>query len=302
MRNNIMPVIYDNFDVFHTMCLSATLLCTYDCRDGDSDAHDVITFIGNAYKLPREAVEDFEACILGPMMNIGLITDYHALASVEFLSDEDKENIELYEIKGKVLEEISIAESLNYTITDMRLANQIKSTMKYEFFHHPYNSKFRFWQLRRLSENGNISVIRELGILYTLGIGCDTDYKKAEKCFLKCILWGDKVSSILLTALYDLSGNTDAVFYGINGIENDISDNNAISEYKELIKFLKAFIIAPKKDYLINNELADILISNELPHSRKVELVVNFNEKTWHNAVCHNSQNNTIGFKVKKNE
>lgn len=51
---DIMPIIYDNFEVFHIMCLSATLISTYNCIQSDADSHKVITFIGEAFKIPQE--------------------------------------------------------------------------------------------------------------------------------------------------------------------------------------------------------------------------------------------------------
>ena len=65
----------------------------------------------------------------------------------------------------------------------MRIASQIRSSMKYEYFHHPYNAKFRFWYLTQLMKSGNTSIRRQIAILHTLGIGCEIDFQKAEKTF-----------------------------------------------------------------------------------------------------------------------
>ena len=80
---------------------------------------------------------------------------------------------------------------------------------------------------------------------------------------------------------------------------NDIK----ILEYWQLVKLLNVNIIAPKKDPLINNELANVLISNELSYQNKAELILNFNEKTWRNVyLLMNNKENHIGFRVRKNE
>ena len=128
-------------------------------------------------------------------MNIGLITDYQAVASTELLSEYDKDNIELYEIKGRVLEEIAVAETQIYNPSEMSIANKIKSNMKYEYFHHPYNAKFRFWQLDRLMKNGNIDITRQIAVLYTLGIGCQSDLQKlcAKELGINSIPYNDEI-------------------------------------------------------------------------------------------------------------
>lgn len=285
MRNKqLLSEIYNEFDAFHTMCISTTLMSTYNNEEFDIDAKKIITFIGEAFNLQRNTVKLFTDCILGDMMNIGLITDYQAIASVELLSEKDKENIELYEIKGRVIEEIASCEAQNYTVLDVRFANQIRANMKYEYFHHPYNSKLRFWQLCRLMKNGNVLITRQVAILYILGIGCETDFEKAEENLLECLLWGDEISKILIRELYKKTGKTP----------KDVSG---------LAKLLNAHIIAPKKDTLINKELAKTLISDELSYKDKVELILNFNEKSWKNAtLLIKNKENHIGFRVRKNE
>lgn len=302
--NELLPVIYDNFDAFHAMCFSASLMSTYNNKAFDSDAHRIITFIGEAFKLPQEMICEFENCILGNMMNIGLITDYQAIASSELLSDSDKENIALYEIKGRILEEIAIAEAQNYNISDTSIVSKIKANMKYEFFHHPYNAKLRFWQLNQLAKSGNVDVTRQIAVIYALGIGCTPDIQKAEESFLKCILWGDKISAILIDELYLKKKATNSEYYKLllDDTANDICDIR-IWEYGRLMRYLKAYIIAPRKDPLINHELADVLISDKLSYQNKVDLILNFNEKTWRNAsVSTHSTENRIGFRVRKDE
>lgn len=285
MRNKqLLSEIYNEFEAFHTMCLSTALMSTYNSNEFDIDADKIITFIGEAFNLKKDVIKSFKDCILGDMMKIGLITDYQAIASVELLSEEDKENIELYEIKGRIIEEIANCEAQNYTILDVRLANQIRANMKYEYFHHPYNSKLRFWQLYRLMKNGNVVITRQVALLYILGIGCEQDFEKAEESLLECLLWGDEISEILIRELYKRTGKTP-------------------KEISGLAKILNAHIIAPKKDALINKELAKMLILDELSYKDKVELILNFNEKTWKNAtLLIKNKENHIGFKVRKNE
>ena len=302
----LLPIIYENFDVFHTMCLSSSLMSTYNSKDFDEDAGKILSFIGKAFKLPQKTTKDFINCILDDMMNISLISDYHAVSSTDFLSDADKENIELYEIKGHILEEVANCEAQNYSISDIRISNQIRAAMKYEHFHHPYNSKLRFWQLLRLSKNGNIAVTRQVAILYALGVGCEENFKKSEENFLKCILWGDKISAILISELYRIykrAQDANAEFYKMYFCDEPDFKSTTVFEYWNLMNLLSTYIIAPKKDPLINHELARLLISDKLSYEKKVDLILNFNEKSWKNIYFLTKKNkNFIGFRVNKDE
>lgn len=297
----LLPLIYDNFDAFHTMCLSTALMSTYNSKELEEDSHKIIHLVGDAFKLGEEVVKEFKNCILGDMMSIGLITDYQAVASTELLSDNDKENIELYEIKGRVLEEVAIAETQTYNLSDIRALNQIKANMKYEYFHHPYNAKLRFWQLKRLSNSGNVDITRQVAMLYVLGIGCEKDLEKAEENLLKCILWGDKISALLLNKLNEILGKEGSQYQKI--FLDKKPEDTKLLEYWQLRRLLNYYLIAPKKELLINNELAKTLISDNLSFKNKVDLIANLNEKTWRNAhMLMENKENCIGFRVRKNE
>lgn len=297
--HELLPLIYDNFDIFHTMCLSTSLLATYNSNEFDADAHKIINFIGRAFKLNQHLIDEFEICILGDMMNIGLVTDYQAISSTEFLTDKDKENIELYEIKGRILEEVAVSEIQSHNISDIRIVNQIRESMKYAYFHHPYSAKLRFWQLARYAKNGNTDLVRQMAVLYALGIGCEMDFKKAEKYFLKCFLWGDKISAVLLTELYAKAGQKDSEFYKIYFEPDPLFENdNKACVFHKLMKLLNTYVIYPAKDYLINNELAEVLISEDISYNDKVDLLINFNERTWRNIhLLTTGKKNNIGFR-----
>lgn len=300
----LLELIYGNFTAFHTMCLSAALMSTYNSDEFDSDARKITDFIGKAFGLSLETSDEFGRCIIGEMMNIGLISDYHAIASEELLSEKDKENVEIYEIKGRVLEEVAVAEAQNCNISDMRIGNQIKANMKYDFFHHPYNARLRFWQLERLSKSGNVDVTRQVAILQTLGIGCEADYSKAEENYKKCILWGDKISALLISELHRKTGKADTEYYKLFSDNETLSaTDSTVFEYWQLTKLISACIIAPKKDTLINTELARVLISDKIPFKNKTEMILNYSEKIWQKIyVTANESKSRIGFRVKRYE
>lgn len=277
-RKELHAMIYDNMDAFHAMCLSTTMLASYNSRQFEEDAHKLIDFIGQAYRLPEEMVSEFTGCILGDMMNIGLVTDYTAVSSREFMTDRDRENIVLYELKGRILEEVAQAHAPFPTAADMNQINLIRNQMKYDFFHHPYHPQLRLWQLERLMVGGNVDVVRQVALMKALGIGCQKDSEKSRMLLSECVLWGDEAAVVLLERL---TGEAVA------------------SELTELGKLVGTYIIAPKKDPFINLRLAEMLLSDKLPYHGKAELIINYHEKIWKSALTGGKEK-TIGFRVKE--
>lgn len=308
MKKEIIEKINNNFEAFYSMVISSTMISTYNCPQANDDAEKTIRFIGDAFKLDRIYIDDFIDCILNSMMNIGLISDYHAIASTELLDNEDRDNLELYEIKGQALEEISISERMCFSSYDSRIVSDIKEKMKYGYFHHIYNSKMRFWSIQKRSENGELLSTRQLAILYSLGIGCEKNIERAEKLFLRCVFWGDKISAMLLNYLHQINNSAkyeDGLFEKVYKlIQEDsalISDPKELSFRKEnelynLIRLVKNTVIISRSRYCVNIELVDYLADKRIPYHEKVAFVLNFSEKEWRkNLFCE--EKNIIGFR-----
>lgn len=313
MKNNkLISQIYENMDCFYLMTLCAAFTSTYNSREGDRDANAIIKYIGAAYGLSSKTTADFSGCILGQMMNIGLITDYHALCSSELMSEDDQNNMELYEIKGRALEEIAATEGGVFGKTDPRSAIQARNAMKYDYFHHPYSGELRLWQLERNALSGNVNTVRQLGLFYALGIGCEKQPKKAERCFLKCILWGDSQSALLLAELYETAEDTERKGNSFRELYSLISNNGGFAEscrddtavkYHKLIKMIRCLIIFPRRDPYINHGLADELLNDKITYTQKKELIAGFEEKSIKNVFLKEyGSGETIGFRVNKNE
>jgi hypothetical protein len=309
---DILPDIYRNFESFIAMTTAAALVSSYNSPEGDRDARSVIRFIGDAYALERELTGRFEECILGRMMNIGLITDYHALCAGDLLDEEDRENLELYEIKGRVLEQITAHEAYNFAFADMRMAHQVRFNMKYEYFHHPYHAVARFWSVESGAAFGSILLTRQLALLYALGIGHEVDYRKAEKLLLRCVLWDDAVSARLLNHLCRQTGcekYEDGMFgrlYVLMKQETELNlqflDGSEEERICCLLKMVKRYVTALGRDYQINIQLADMLLSDQLTHHQKMQLIVQFQERRMKALPLANSGRRSIGFRVKKHE
>ncbi len=302
-NRNLLNDAYDNMRVFYLMGLTAALVSSHNSTASDADSASLIEFIGEAFDMPRELTCSFTDAILGVMMNVGLVSDYQALASDEFLSDEDKMNIELYEIKGRILEDTAAAEAFNYQLADIRTVNQIKAAMKYEYFHHPYSSRFRCFQLERLSACGNVIITRQAALFHALGIGCDKDTDRAFRELMYCVLWGDRDSAVLLSALCRRTGRNDPGYSQLFSDNKPVSTDAVISELEDIAGLIKAFITDVRRDPTINTGLAGLLMSDSFSFNEKAELIMSFNEKSHRNALAMlSSDKNYTGFRVIKNE
>ena len=301
--NNLIDRVYENLRLFYLMGLSAALTSSCNSTEADEDCRKIFEFIGDAFNAPRELTEDFGEAITGVMMNVGLVSDYQALASDEFLTDEDKMNIELYEIKGRILEDAAVAEAFNYQLSDIRTVNQIKAAMKYEYFHHPYSSRFRCFQLERLSACGNVCITRQAALFHLLGIGCTPDPDRAYNELMRCVLWSDRESAVLLSALCRKTGRYDPGYSQLFSDEKPAHTEAEISELEDIAGLIKTFITDVRRDPMINTGLARLLMSDSLGFNEKAELIMSFNEKSHRNALAMlSSEKKYTGFRVIKNE
>lgn len=294
MKNEAKSVALKHVEELYTMCLAATTQTTYNSPEGDQDARCLMRFIGEAMGLSADTVELLSDLILGPMMQIGLVTDYQVTSSAEFLDEEDMELLELFEIKGQVLEEAYLGE---YALqgADAASLRQIRQLMKKEYFHHPYEARLRFWQIETLSRKGSLAATRQLGMLLFLGIGCESDPAKAERALLTCVLWGDASAELLLRELYRREGKRVE--------ESALSALYPTEKGKpSLPSLFSAFYLLPRRDGAVNHPLASLLLTEDYTYEQKIGLIAQWSEKGWGHTLLseESAKQKTIGFQVKR--
>ncbi|MBQ7876520.1 MAG: hypothetical protein IJ316_04440 [Clostridia bacterium] len=310
-ERKLIDNIYANYEAFYAMTLTATMVSTYNSDASDRDAAEMINYIGNAFDFSEAFMHSCRTHILGTMMSVGLICDYHALSSIDMLSDEDKKNIDLYEIKGRALEEVNRIENSVFVYSETRTGQQVRNNMKYEAFHHPYNANLRFRNLTKQAESGELICTRQLGLMYALGIGCGKNFEYAEKLFERCILWGDEISIKLLAYLCRLNEDEtqeamynevfdartkDLVTSWFDHREVCISSEGAKQCY-ELISLVKKMIIAPKKLSLIDIAFTDVIAAKHISFESKKKYILRYGEGLWKQEYWDNEKMvNAIGF------
>ena len=179
------------------------------------------------------------------------------------------------------------------------MSNQARAAMKYDYFHHAYNGKIRFRRLKENAESGNVNAVRELGLFYALGIGCERDYGKAEKCFLKCILWGDGASARLLAHLYGKTGEDakrERDFYLLADVtagEGEFAEDDVKSEAQKIYSLagmIRCMIQITGGSPYVNHWLADELLSDKITYKQKRELIAAFGEKNVKNVLFNRTE------------
>lgn len=72
-----------------------------------------------------------------------------------------------------------------------------------------YQPEMRFYAINATAATGNVTAVRQAGILRMLGIGCKVDRDDAVWRFLQCAVWGDIPSMRFLSYAWKLIGNDE---------------------------------------------------------------------------------------------
>lgn len=296
ITDNTFAEIYKNYDAFYIMTLSAAMVSSENSNAFDQDAGRIIDLLGNVFGLKKDFVTGCKNLILGDMMKVGLVADYHALSGIDELGCDAKKLLGLYEIKGRVIDDVNRSNSRIYFYSAARNHNNQKWNMKYESFHHEYIPQVRFHELQKQAEYGDINSTRQLALFYILGIGCETDYEAAARNLLRCIYWGDKAALKLLCYTEKLIGNkADEKKYSnldkiLNSDESDDKKAELAEEYGcydiyLLITLIKETVAIPLRINEIDIAFVDVINSDDIETEVKLGYILSYKDGVWKNAI-----------------
>ena len=114
----------------------------------------------------------------------------------------------LFEIKGMAIEETSLAQIICSPIAQ-RIGTDIKNNMEYDSFHHKYEPRLRFNQIKRFADKGNTVAVLQQALMLILGIGCQKDIVSAQRLLQNLLIWGEKSASIILSFLWNRENNQE---------------------------------------------------------------------------------------------
>lgn len=301
--------VHNHYEAFYMMTLSVAFLNSAAFGEFDYDAEKVLAFIGRAYRLDDEVVREFSGLILGDMMKIGLVSDYHALSAIDDLSDRDRDNLIFYEIKGRVIEEVNRSNRRSYFQANSRINQDMKAGMKYESFHHAYDSVVRFESLRQQAGFGDLNSTRQLAILYALGIGTGQDLEKAGMYLERCVMWGDVASTVLLQEVCscgkDDKGSKEFMelyrlekLYLKDGIinlpEKEIAADTVKNRYL-CIALIKQYLVVQGKMEEIDIAFLNAISQPGLSLKDRFHFISRYKDFMWKNSVCGTDERNHIG-------
>ena len=296
------------YEPFYFMVRQTAMLGTRNSELLDRDAQTVIDFSGAVYGLRQELIDAAMDLILGPMMRVGLASDYRALASADMLDEHVKENLILYQVKGDALEEINRSELLGGIQPNDKAALEIRNSMGFTSFHHEYDPAVRYARLQARAECGEPLSTLQTAIMRILGIGCDSSIAYVQRLLERALLWGHKEAAMVLRYLWLQEGSADMVSF-FEAVHTFLSapselqeplaegaENAKAAEYCILIAAIRSAVRRNGGSEIIDTTFADLINRDDIPFSGKLTCISKYRDGTWLRRYAMNRKPVNIGF------
>lgn len=297
------------YEPFYFMVRQTAMLGTRNSELLDRDAQTVIDFLGAVYGLRQELIDAAMDLILGPMMRVGLASDYRALASADLLDDFVKDNLILYQVKGDALEEINRSELLGGIQPNDKAALEIRNSMGFTSFHHEYEPVVRFARLQARADCGEPLSTLQTAIMRILGIGCESNIAYAQRLLERALLWGHKEAAMVLRYLWLQEDNAgmvsffetvhDAYLSTPSELQEPLAEgveNAKAAEYCILIAAIRSAVRRNGGSEIIDATFADLINRDDIPYPNKLALVARHRDGTWLRGYAMNRKPIKIGF------
>lgn len=294
-KDNLLEELLDNNETFYLMIRSVAMLGSENSELLDRDAQMLIGFIGAVFSWKRELVEAAIDLILGDMMRIALIADYHALASIEMLDKTTAEHLVLYELKGRAIEEVYCIETENYSFTEQQIVKEARNQMCYHSFHHIYDPRVKYSEIKKKADQGEMLCTLQEAFMLILGIGCNIDIPLAQHLLERLLIWGEKNAAAILAFLWEQEQDQDMALYYRHVIDKlnrrvafpdhlfgKFSGNDPSSELCYIIAAIQSIIKSSGKRE-IDILFADTLIQENLSFIEKIALIRQYEDSEWLN-------------------
>ncbi len=290
---------FKNYDAFYQMVLGSTIMSNSQTDDYKQDASKIIEFIGNAYQLDNDFIEDSKNVILNELVRLGRTIDQRAVyGSREF--DTPFTNIDaLFDIKGDVLNTLqAIGVGKNQNPTAQSVASVYINPNWFDYSHYKsYQAEVRYSKLALTSATGNLIATRQVGILLALGIGCEKDLDEAIHRLMQCVIWGDIASMFYLAYVYKLVGNKEKskTTYELASLAKKylnagytVLPKTVEANCSEQAKNLYIYIATIQQDVVIANNMVSIdfsfveaILDESLDYFERMNYINNYNHKSW---------------------
>ena len=296
------------YEPFYFMVRQTAMLGTRNSELLDRDAQTMIDFLGAVYGLRQELIDAAMDLVIGPMMRVGLASDYRALASADMLDEYVKDNLILYQVKGDALEEINRSELLGGIQPNDKVALEIRNSMGFTSFHHEYEPVVRYARLQARADCGEPLSTLQTAIMRILGIGCESNIAYAQRLLERALLWGHKEAAMVLRYLWLQEGSADMVsFLGTvhqylttpSELQEPLAEGAEkakAAEYCILIAAIRPAVRRNGGSEIIDATFADLINRDDIPFPSKLALVARHRDGTWLRRYAMNRKPIKIGF------
>ena len=310
MRDRYVDELLEHYyEPFYFMVRQTAMLGTRNSELLDRDAQTVIDFLGAVYGLRQELIDAAMELILGPMMRVGLTSDYRALASADMLGEHVKDNLILYQVKGDALEEINRSELLGGIQPNDKVALEIRNSMGFTSFHHEYEPTVRYARLQARADCGEPLSTLQTAIMRILGIGCESGIAYAQRLLERALLWGHKEAAMVLRYLWLQEGNADMVSFfeavhdaylstpsELQEPPAEGAENAKAAEYCILIAAIRSAVRRNGGSEIIDTTFADLINRDDIPFSSKLTCISKYRDGIWLRRYVMNRKPINIGF------
>lgn len=299
----------DHSDAFCLMVRSVAVLGSQNSSLLDRDAQMLIHFIGQVYGWRRELTSGAADFILGDLMKVGLAADYLALASAEMLDETVRENLIFFEIKGKSIEEVNRAEVIMDHAYELNLTQEIRSSMNFTSFHHTYEPRIRFSQIKRKACGGNALYALQMAMMLILGIGCESDIVLAQRILERLLVWQEKAAAKILSFLWAQENDGEAAsFYQdifewldsplpvLEPLPTRSEDTAQTAEYCTIISAVQSLIKNAGGKREVDFLFAGLMNSEDIPFAEKLDLIRRYKDGAWLSCYSKRDVKPRIGF------
>ncbi len=279
----------ENYDTFYNMVMSTTIMSNAITESFRKDARVIIDFIGRAYNMSDDFIDNAADVILNDLISLGLTADQQAVYSGRTYGEEYTDKDVLFDIKGDVLN----------TLHSLSQDNSLSINASWFDYSHykTYQAHVRYAKIHIAGASGHVIPARQVGILKVLGIGCDKNLQEGAKRLLQCALWGDMPSIYYLAYTYSLMGLMDKskVFYELAELAQKylligctVIDDEDKERYSEEARNYYVFISSIKQDIInaynkknIDFSFIEALTSDTLDYFKRMDFINNYDKKHW---------------------
>lgn len=283
-----MQNLFTHYDAFYNMMLSSAVMTNTYSQDAIIDCRKIISFIGKAWGVSNDYIEDAVEVILNRLSPISTVQD---LAAFDGSKSHDAEYSDLdryAEVKNDVIT----------TLENLRKHTYLENPGWVDYTHLcVYQQNIRYRKLAEHSVTGDLISTRQVGILLALGIGCERDLASASRKLLQCALWGDATAAKYLAYVASLSGDEKRAAYlaeysklveiylddGITVLPDNVKEQYSdeacvLYVYTSSIKY---DVVYSHSNHKIDFSFLEVIMSDDIPYDEKITYIDEYERKLW---------------------